>query len=238
MSWSREDPARQCDSGKVTVRNTLDRSGFPFSAKPATTDTPSAAPLAHRLAARHWRPGQLLRPRQSLRLARFLDRRLRHLRCRLRLSLECLQLDLRPVPVAYRRGARQARRPPRGAYRDVPLERGLLCCIRRAQSERILWRALPARRRRVADLSRQRQGNRPVVPRAGAQPGHLAQRRCGQVCLGHRSSRDRHRSHPRRMALELCLHRRCQFRLLSLLLARLSRSGRGSGTNRNRAPAH
>ena len=63
-------------------------------------------------------------------------------------------------------------------------------------------------------------------PPARAQLGHLALRCRGQVRLGHRSSADRHRSDPRRMALELRLHRRHQLRLLSSLLARLPRSRR------------
>jgi hypothetical protein len=63
----------------------------------------SASQMAYRLAARPRRSSQLLRPRQSLRLASRPLQQLRHLCRHLRLSLRGLQLDLRHVPVAHRR---------------------------------------------------------------------------------------------------------------------------------------
>jgi len=69
------------------------------------------------------------------------------------------------------------------------------------------------------------QAQEPLPGVSRAQPRHLAQRRRCQIRLGHRDTHHRHRSHPRRMALELRVHGRYQLRLLSSLLARLPRSG-------------
>ncbi len=76
-----EEPLRHCKRTEELQRGKQ----WTIEEPVTRTQSPRSA-LAHCVAARHRRSGQLLRPRQSFGLARFTDRRLRHLRCRLRLS--------------------------------------------------------------------------------------------------------------------------------------------------------
>src|ERR1700683_3346521 len=91
---------------RFAVRKTVGDTGFLSIGWPTAGHKGAAAALEYRMPSRRWRSRQLLRPRQSLRLARFADRRFRDLERCLRLSFKRLQLDLRPLPTAHRSGAR------------------------------------------------------------------------------------------------------------------------------------